>query len=120
MNQPGPQTITPERQIAAAQVGQTFNSVAQYLQSLAPVDNEGRLVVSEDLNEARKALQVASYWAIQHILKYGTPPAPAANEEAPPPVPPAAPPEDRGSFDPPAPDHGVLAVELPAPPQEAI
>jgi hypothetical protein len=84
------QTITPERQMAAIQVGGAFNSFTQYLQTLAhKAEEDGKLILTEPLNEARKALQVASFWAVQHILAHGAPKAEAANSE---PVLPEAPP----------------------------
>ena len=56
MNAPAqPQTITPERQIAAMQAGTVFNSMTQYLQTLAhAAEEDGKLILTEQLNEARK------------------------------------------------------------------
>lgn len=75
------QTITPERQMAAIRVGGAFNSFTQFLQTLAhSAEEDGKLILTEQLNEARKALQVASFWAVQHVLAYGAPPvAPPSN-----------------------------------------
>ena len=72
-----PQTITPERQIAAMQAGTVFNSMTQYLQTLAhAAEEDGKLILTEQLNEARKYMQIASFWAVQHILAYGIAPKP--------------------------------------------
>jgi hypothetical protein len=74
-----PQTITPERQIAAMQAGTVFNSMTQYLQTLAhAAEEDGKLILTEQLNEARKYMQIASFWAVQHILAYGVPKPKAA------------------------------------------
>lgn len=83
-NVPGQATITPERQTAALQVGSVFNSMQIYLQSLAHPSEDGKLILTEALNDARKKIQEASYWAIQHVLMNGLPPAPkaAANDAA--------------------------------------
>ena len=65
--------------MAAIQVGGAFNSFSQYLQTLAhKAEEDGKLILTEPLNEAHKALQVASFWAVQHILAYGAPKAEAA------------------------------------------
>jgi hypothetical protein len=77
-----PQTITVEKQQHANQVGGVFNGLAMYLQSLAHENADGQLVLTEQLNDARKLVLLASFWAIQHVMVYGvpqkkSPPAPA-------------------------------------------
>ncbi len=91
------QTITPERQLAAQQIGIVFNSVQQYLQGLAHATEDGKLILTEPLNDARKKLQEASYWAIQHVLVFGAPAPsqPAADSQ------PAEAPAPIGEVDPP-------------------
>lgn len=79
MTAPTPATITPTRQQDAAAVGAIFNTMQNYLQSLCHEgEEEGKLILTEAINDARKKLQEASYWAIQHVLMNGLPPAKAA------------------------------------------
>lgn len=73
-----PQTITPERQIAASQIGQVFNSIHEYLSTLMHADADGRRLTSQPMEFARKAIEEASFWAIKHVLMHGVPAAPAA------------------------------------------
>jgi hypothetical protein len=98
------QTITPERQIAAQQVGAVFNSLHEYLRSLEPKDPEGRTTLTKQLEFAHCRVDEAAMWAIKSVLTYGIPPrpTPAAAE-------PAAP-EATAANDAPAP-----ATETPAP-----
>lgn len=84
MSETQPQTITPERQIAAAQVGAVFNSIHQYLATLQHVDAEGNRVMTKQLEQAHIRVDEASFWAIRHALTFGipSPPKPAANDDA--------------------------------------
>jgi hypothetical protein len=76
------QTITPERQQAAAQIGQVFNSLQEYLTTLMHSNAEGQRLTSQPLEYSRKAVEEASFWAIKHVLMHGVPPKPkAANEQ---------------------------------------
>jgi hypothetical protein len=76
MTNPAPQTITPERQQAAAQVGQVFNSVHEYLSTLMHANADGQKLTSQPMEFARKAAEEASFWAIKHVLQFGVPAAP--------------------------------------------
>lgn len=89
----GPQVVTPERQIAAAQNGSIFESMHAYLRTLQHTNEQGQLLTTTPLEYARKALEEASFWSIKHILLHGMPPAPkpAANDDSAVP-PPEAPP----------------------------
>ncbi len=100
-----PQTVTPERQQAAAQIGQIFNSMHQYLSTLQHKDETGRVLTSAPMEYARKAVEEASFWAIKHVLMHGVPKQPAADSQ------PAAPSAD-------APPAGADALP-PTTPQEA-
>jgi hypothetical protein len=80
-----PQTITPERQIAASQVGAVFNSMHEYLRALQPKDAEGNAILSKHLEFAHCRVDEAAMWAIKSVLAFGVPPRPA---------PAAAPPAD--------------------------
>jgi hypothetical protein len=71
------QTITPERQTAAAQVGQVMNSVHQYLSTLMHANSDGQKLTSQPLEYARQHIEEASFWAVKHVLTYGMPAAPA-------------------------------------------
>ena len=84
--------VNPQKAIAAQQVSNVFNSVTSFLQSLAHEAEEGKILLTEELNDARKALHVASFWAIQHVMRHGIPTPKAANDVAadPAPTPPAA------------------------------
>lgn len=72
------QTITPERQGAAAQVGAVFNSLHDYVRTLEPVDNEGRKLLTKQLEFAHARIDEAAMWAIKSVLIFGAPPAPVA------------------------------------------
>jgi hypothetical protein len=71
------QTITPERQTAAAQVGQVMNSVHQYLSTLMHANGDGQKLTSQPLEYARQHIEEASFWAVKHVLTYGMPAATA-------------------------------------------
>ena len=88
MSEAQAQTITPERQIAAQQVGAVFNSMHEYLRSLEPKDAEGRSTLTQHLIFAHCRVDEAAMWAIKSVLTYGLPPKEAANE-APAPAAPA-------------------------------
>lgn len=102
MSEAQAQTITPERQIAASQVGAVFNSLHEYLRTLEPKDAEGRSTLTQQLIFAHCRIDEAAMWAIKSVLTYGLPPrpVPAANDAAP-----AAP----------AADAAAPASETPAP-----
>lgn len=70
------QTITPERQIAASQVGAVFNSLHEYLRTLEPKDAEGRSTLTQQLIFAHCRVDEAAMWAIKSVLTYGIPPQP--------------------------------------------
>lgn len=84
MNAPAPQTITPERQQAAAQIGQVFNSMHEYLSTLMHTNPDGQRLTSQPMEYARKALEEASFWAIKHVLMHGIPQPPKAANDVPP------------------------------------
>jgi hypothetical protein len=99
-----PQTITPERQQAAAQIGAVFNSLHEYITTLMHSNEAGARLTSQPLEYARKAVEEASFWTIKHVLMHGTSPkpAPAANDASPAaePMPPAGPESpDYGKFE---------------------
>jgi hypothetical protein len=77
------QTITPERQIAASQVGAVFNSMHEYLRTLQPKDAEGNFINSKHLEFAHCRVDEAAMWAIKSVLAFGVPPrpTPAAPEQ---------------------------------------
>ena len=81
MNEPQAQTITPERQQAAAQVGAVFNSLHEYLRTLEPKDAEGRSTLTQQLIFAHCRVDEAAMWAIKSVLTYGLPPKPAPAAE---------------------------------------
>lgn len=85
MSEAQAQTITPERQIAASQVGAVFNSLHEYLRTLEPKDAEGRSTLTQQLIFAHCRIDEAAMWAIKSVLTYGLPPrpAPAANDAPP-------------------------------------
>ena len=87
-----PNAVNPQKAIAAQQVSNVFNSVTSFLQSLAHEAEEGKILLTEELNDARKALHVASFWAIQHVMRHGIPTPKAANDVAEPAVEPYVPP----------------------------
>jgi hypothetical protein len=101
------QTITPERQQAAAQIGQVFNSMQQYLTTLMQTNEAGERLTSQPMEYARKGVEEASFWAIKHVLMHGVPAAPK-QPEAPPadPTPPAANDEPLPAAGPESPDYG--------------
>jgi hypothetical protein len=86
------QTITPERQQAAQQVGAVFNSLHEYLRTLEPTDPaDNRKVLTKQLEFAHARVDEAAMWAIKSVLTFGAPgpqtttqPAPATptNDEA--------------------------------------
>jgi hypothetical protein len=78
-----PQTITPERQQAAAQVGAVFNSLHEYLRTLEPQDAEGRATLTQQLIFAHCRIDEAAMWAIKSVLTYGLPPQPKPAAAAP-------------------------------------
>ena len=83
MNEPQAQTITPERQQAASQVGVVFNSLHEYLRTLEPKDAEGRSTLTQQLIFAHCRVDEAAMWAIKSVFTYGLPPKPtppAAND----------------------------------------
>jgi hypothetical protein len=103
------QTITPQRQAAAQQIGAVFNSMHEYLRGFEHKDEEGRPLLTKHLEFAHQRIDEAAMWAIKHALTYGVPaqpkqpesPTPAAND-APTETPlPAAGPEspDYGKFE---------------------
>jgi hypothetical protein len=100
------QTITPERQIAASQVGTVFNSLHEYLRSLEPKDAEGRSTLTKQLEFAHCRVDEAAMWAIKSVLTYGVPPKPA---------PPAAVPDQPAADPQPAAANDAPATETPAP-----
>lgn len=83
MTPAAPQTITPERQIAGAQVGTVFNSVHEYLSTLMHSNDAGQRLTSQPLEYARKAVEEASFWAIKHVLMHGPVAPPKAANDAP-------------------------------------
>lgn len=94
MTEPTPQTVTPERQQAAAQIGQIFNSMHGYLSTLQHKNEAGQALTSTPMEYARKAVEEASFWAIKHVLMHGVPPTPKqpdapAGTDAQPPTTPA-------------------------------
>ena|SRR5579863_440905 len=76
-----PETITPERQIAASNVGAVFTSVHEYLHTLMHKNEDGVRLTSQPLEYARKALEEASFWSIKHVLMHGAPKPAAANDK---------------------------------------
>lgn len=77
------QTISPERQIAATQIGAVFNSLHDYLNMLQGTNEDGTPQFTQQLVNAHIRVDEAAMWAIKHALMYGvpkraTPPAPAA------------------------------------------
>jgi hypothetical protein len=67
------QTITPERQIAAQQVGAVFASLHRYLDSLKLVDDNGQLLMTEQLRNAHARVEESGFWAVKHVLTFGVP-----------------------------------------------
>jgi hypothetical protein len=93
------ETITPERQIAAQQVGAVFNSLHEYLRTLEPksldeTTGQTRSVLTKQLEFAHCRVDEAAMWAIKSVLTFGVPPvaqpapapAPAAANETPAPI----------------------------------
>ena len=70
------QTITPEKQQAAAQVGGLFNSLHSFLETLKHTDANGNKLMSEQLRNAHARIEEAGTWAVKHVLVFGPPPAP--------------------------------------------
>lgn len=83
MNGQEQQTITPERQAAAAQIGAVFNSIHQYVRTLENKDHDGNALLTKQLEFSHQRIDEAAMWAIKHALSYGVPApaAPAANDE---------------------------------------
>jgi hypothetical protein len=82
------QTVTPERQIAASQVGAVFNSMHEYLRSLEPKkldESTGNPMsfLTEQLKFAHCRIDEAAMWAIKSVLTFGVPPRPAAVPDKP-------------------------------------
>lgn len=73
-----PQTITPQNQIAAQQIGAVFNSLHAYLQTLQHAQDDGQLLMSKQLEIAHMHVDDAGHWAIKHVLTFGPPPTKAA------------------------------------------
>jgi hypothetical protein len=90
----GPQTVTPERQTAAANVATVFNSVHNFLNSLQHVRDDGTRMTTVALDAARIRIEEASFWAVKHVLAVGIPAAPPA-------VAPSDTPAPLGEVDPP-------------------
>jgi hypothetical protein len=109
MSEAQQQTITPERQIAAQQVGAVFNSLHEYLRSLEPKDAEGRSTLTQQLTFAHCRVDEAAMWAIKSVLTYGIPPKP------PKPAPPAAVPDQPAADSQSAAANDAPAAETPAP-----
>lgn len=87
-NDPQPQTVTPERQIAAQRIGLVFSQTHGYLQSLQSKDDKGEPILTAMLQNAHCRLEEAQFWAIKHALMFGVPTiAPPAANDAPPPAP---------------------------------
>lgn len=93
-NDPQPQTVTPERQIAATHIGAVFSQMHGYLQSLQSKDDKGQPILTAMLQNAHCRLEEAQFWAIKHALMFGVPtiappaaPAETAANDAPPPAP---------------------------------
>ena len=76
MTQAQQTTITPQRQMAASQVGAVFNSLHEYLRTLEPHSPEGRPELTKQLEFAHQRIDEAAMWAIKSVLTYGLPPAP--------------------------------------------
>lgn len=87
---PAPQTITPERQAAAAQVAAVFNSLHAYVTTLQTKNEEGVPLTTQPLEYVRKSIEEASFWAVKHVLQFGVPPVPVAAPADPTPPPPTA------------------------------
>jgi hypothetical protein len=100
------QTITPERQIAAQQVGAVFNSLHEYVRTLEPKDPEGRSTLTKQLEFSHARIDEAAMWAIKSVLTFGIPPRPA---------PAAAAPEQPAADFQPAAANDAPAAETPAP-----
>ena len=82
MSEQQQQTITPERQVAAQQVGAVFNSLHEYLMTLTPVNEAGERLMVKQLEYAHARIDEAAMWAIKSVLTYGTPLAAAASGAA--------------------------------------
>ncbi len=81
------QTITPERQMAAQQVGAVFNQMHEYLRTLEPVQpdpmsGELKSWLPEQMKFAHCRIDEACMWAIKSILTFGMPPAPKREASA--------------------------------------
>jgi hypothetical protein len=74
------QTITPERQMLAAQVGTVFNAAHEYLRNLEPTGDDGSPIATKQLEFAHCRIDEAAMWAIKSVLAFGGPkpkPSPA-------------------------------------------
>lgn len=67
--------ITPERQIAAQQVGSVFGSLHAYLDSLKTKNEAGERLMTEQMRNAHARIEEAGHWAVKHVLTFGVPPA---------------------------------------------
>jgi hypothetical protein len=77
------ETITPERQLAAQQVGAVFNSLHEYVRTLYPLKPDaatGEMSPGQtwQLALAHNRIDEAAMWAIKSVLTFGTPPRAAA------------------------------------------
>lgn len=93
-NEQQPQTVTPERQIAAQRIGLVFNQMRAFIQSLQNKDDKGEPILTALLQNAHCRLEEAQFWTIKHALMFGVPspqqpaaPAESAANDAPPPAP---------------------------------
>ena len=113
------QTITPERQMAAMQVGAVFNAAHEYLRGLEPLRPDGlsgALVpfMTPQLSLAHQRIDEAAMWAVKSVLNFGVPPAPPKAEAPPPAEQPVKPPTD-----PLPPETGAAPEQPPADSQPA-
>jgi hypothetical protein len=73
--------LTPETTAAAAQVAGMFNSLHKFLDSIKHADAKGDLLMTEHMRNAHTKIEEAGFWAVKHVLTFGMPKAPAANDE---------------------------------------
>jgi hypothetical protein len=83
MTDPNANTITPERQMAAQQVGSVFNSIHEYLRGLEPVapDDPSRTWLTEQLKMAHARIDEGAMWAIKSVLTFGVKPRPRPQQQ---------------------------------------
>lgn len=79
---PQPQTIPADRQAMATAIGQTFNSIHEFLNNLAPLNEQGQLVLTKQLEQAHVRTDEAAMWAIKSVLQFGVAPRTEAAEVA--------------------------------------